>query len=88
MRQGSDTLCRIGVEVERLTSLILLAEVYKKIGRSKEGLALFAEAMAVMDKTKAHWLEAELYRLKGELLLAQAREQATGNEQQGKVTDP
>src|SRR4029450_8647087 len=69
LRQGSANLHSMGVEIERLSSLTLLAEVYKKVGRSEEGLALLAETITAVHKTKAHWLDVELYRLKGELTL-------------------
>jgi hypothetical protein len=50
----------------------LLAEAYGKAGQEKEGLAALAEALAAADRTGEHLYEAEMYRLKGELLLAQA----------------
>ena len=51
--------------------LALLAEAYGKVGRAEEGLTALAEALALVDKTGERYYEAELYRLKGELLLAQ-----------------
>jgi predicted ATPase len=48
--------------------LALLAEAYGQSGQAEEGLRLLAEALAVMDDTGGHD-EAELYRMKGELLL-------------------
>lgn len=50
----------------------LLAEAYGEGGHPEEGLPLLAEAVAVMDDTEARFCEAELYRLKGALLLRQA----------------
>lgn len=52
--------------------LALLAEAYGKAGRAEEGLILLADALAVAHKTDERWWEAELHRLKGELLLRQA----------------
>jgi predicted ATPase len=49
--------------------LALLAETYEEIGRTEEGLAVLAEALATAAKTGEHFWEAELYRLKGELTL-------------------
>jgi len=49
-----------------------VAEAYRKVGQGKEGLTLLAEALAVVDKTGERMWEAELYRLKGELTLAQS----------------
>src|SRR5207247_1077850 len=57
--------------------LALLAEGYRRGGQPAEGLKLLAEALAAVDQSGARFYEAELYRLKGELLLAQA---GTGHE--------
>jgi predicted ATPase len=53
-------------------ALSLLAEAYVKAGKIEDGLHLLEEALALVDKTEERWCEAELYRLKGELLLALA----------------
>ena len=52
--------------------LALLAEAYGKAGQAEEGLATLAEALATVDRTGERFYEAELYRLKGELTLAQS----------------
>jgi predicted ATPase/DNA-binding winged helix-turn-helix (wHTH) protein len=62
----------MGLEAMRPYFLALLAEVYRSTGQPQEGLRVLAEALAVVDQTSAGFYEAELYRLKGELLLAQA----------------
>jgi predicted ATPase len=49
--------------------LALLAEVYGTIGQPEEGLPALAEALTAVDKTGERFYEAELHRLKGELLL-------------------
>jgi GNAT superfamily N-acetyltransferase len=46
-----------------------LAEAYRDLGQSAEGLATLAEALARVEKTGERFYEAELYRLKGELTL-------------------
>jgi len=51
--------------------LALLAEAYGKAGQSEEGLTVVAEALAAADKTGEQVWEAELYRLRGELMLRQ-----------------
>ena len=55
-----------------------LAEAYLKDGQVEEGLATVAEALAFVERTEERFYEAELWRMKGELLLRQARRQATG----------
>jgi predicted ATPase len=61
-----------GTEIQRAYSLGLLANAYRQMGQVKEGLAALEEALTAIDKTEACWAEAELHRLKGELLLRQA----------------
>jgi predicted ATPase len=63
-----------GTGAKTLTSMFLfwLAQVYERLGREEEGLAILAEALAFVEETGEHMIEAELYRLKGELLLMQA----------------
>ena len=58
-----------GAELLRPYFLGLLAEQYGKVGRSEKGLALLDEALAVVNTSAERFSEAELYRLRGELLL-------------------
>jgi len=51
--------------------LALLAEVYAQAGQVEAGLATLAEALAAAQATGERWAEAELYRLRGSLLLRQ-----------------
>jgi len=69
-----------GAETARPYYLALLAEAYGKAGQAEKGLAALADAPAMVDKTGERRWEVELYRLKGELLLAQegSRLQAVG----------
>lgn len=46
-----------------------LAEAQAQAGQPESGLATLAEAFALIEETDEHYCEAELYRLKGELLL-------------------
>ncbi len=62
-----------GAEQQRPYWLALLAEAYGKVGEAEQGLATLVEALTHVEQTGERWYEAELYRLKGELLLAQAR---------------
>jgi tetratricopeptide (TPR) repeat protein len=56
---------------------VRLAEIYGKAGQADEGLRVLAEASAAISKTDERRFEAEVYRLKGELLLQRALEQDT-----------
>jgi DNA-binding SARP family transcriptional activator/predicted ATPase len=49
--------------------LSLLAQVYKKAGRAEEGLASIDEALSESRTNNERWWDAELHRLRGELLL-------------------
>jgi predicted ATPase len=51
--------------------LALLAESLKAGGQIDEGLAVAAEALALAEATGERFYEAELHRLRGELLLRQ-----------------
>jgi TOMM system kinase/cyclase fusion protein len=77
MRQGLAALQSTGGEVRRQLFLPLLAEAYGGIGQSEEGLNVLAEALAAVEKTGGRFYEAELYRLRGELLLARSAEHHT-----------
>ena len=74
VRQGLAAHQATGSEQHRPYYLALLAEAYGSIGQTAEGLSLLAEALATVDRTGGRWWEAELHRLQGELLLAQAGE--------------
>jgi hypothetical protein len=71
MRQGITARRSTGALV-RLTHLILFVEALKMVGQNDEGLNLLAEVLPLMDTMEERCYEAELHRLKGELLLAQA----------------
>jgi tetratricopeptide (TPR) repeat protein len=51
--------------------LPILAEAYRKVGQTEAGLVALNEAVSLVDKTGTRCYEAELHRLKGELLLMQ-----------------
>ena len=77
MRHGLAAQQAIGAELARPYFLALLAEGYGKQGQVEAGLAVLAEALALVHNSGERMYEAELYRLKGELL----RQQAKGNRQ-------
>jgi predicted ATPase len=76
IRQGLSVHQATGSELWRPYFLSLLAEVYGKMGQAEEGLSVLAEALAVVDKTGERVYEAELYRLRGELMLARSSVQS------------
>ena len=72
MKQGLSAYRTMGVALQGPHSLALLAEVYGKVGQAEEGLSTVSEALMLVNKTGERVWEAELYRLRGELTLAQS----------------
>jgi TOMM system kinase/cyclase fusion protein len=71
IQEGMAAWRATGAEALRPYYLALLAEASGKRGQVEEGLHLLAEALAVAKDTGECRWDAELYRLKGELLLTQ-----------------
>jgi predicted ATPase len=63
-------------EVGHTCRLAFLAETYGKMGQVKQGLALLAEALAMVHRNGERLFEAEIHRLKGELLQMQGESEA------------
>jgi predicted ATPase len=72
MTQGLRAYRATGAVALQPYFLALLAEAQGTMGQSEAGLAVLTEALALVDTTGERWYEAELYRLKGELLLQQS----------------
>jgi predicted ATPase len=60
--------------------LALLIEMYREVGQVEDGLSLFADALAVVNKNGERVGEAELYRQKGELILRLGTKNGAGAE--------
>jgi predicted ATPase/class 3 adenylate cyclase len=71
IRQGLTAALATGDNVYVLYFLGLLAAACGEGGYPAEGLNALAKVAAVMDTSEARWYQAELYRLKGTLLLRQ-----------------
>ena len=71
MRQGLAAWRATGTEL-RPYFLGLLAEAYRKGEQAVAGLGAIDEALALVQQHQETFCEAELYRLKGELLLSLA----------------
>jgi predicted ATPase len=76
LRQSLAAWRAMGAESLRPYGLALLAEADALVGQLEAGLAVVAEALGVVDTTGERCWEAELHRLKGELLLARSSERA------------
>ena len=72
MREGLEALQATGTEFVRPHFLALLADALGKAGQHDEGLNVLEDALSLMRNGERYY-EAELYRLKGELLLMQLK---------------
>jgi predicted ATPase len=69
IQQGLEALQRVGQKLDRPYHLALLAEAYGQAGQPEVGLSVLDEALTLVQATEERWWEAEIWRLKGELLL-------------------
>jgi predicted ATPase len=76
IQQGMAASRATGATRNRPEELALLSEVSAQVGQIAEGLEALAEALATLGQSEARLWEAELYRLRGELLLQQRIAQA------------
>jgi predicted ATPase len=83
IRHGLAIWRRIGSEGNRPWMLGLLAEAYGHNARYPEGLEALDEALALTGQTGEGIATAELYRLRGEMLLAQASARHQWEEAEG-----
>ncbi len=81
IRQGLDDWGSTGAEVMRPYYLAVLAEAYATAGRLADGLQAVEEAVELVGTTHERFCEAELYRIKAGILLAQDRQRAKGKGQ-------
>ncbi len=77
IHQGLIAFRATGAELWRPYWLMLLAEAHGIQGEPEAGLTVLTEALALVDTTSERWYEAELHRLKGELLLQQSLDNHT-----------
>jgi predicted ATPase len=97
IQQGLAAWRATGAELFRPHGLVLLAEAYGKTEQTEAGITALAEALAIVNKTGERMWEAELYRLKGELVLQsgvrgpeseEKNQKSKGKGQKSKVTEP
>ena len=80
LHQGLTAVRVTGTELALSHHLALLAEAYRQGGQVEAALHALAEALAHLDNTGERCYEAELYRFKGECLLAQKGERCKERE--------
>src|SRR5262249_22174128 len=76
IRRGLAAHQATGTELLRPHFLGLLAEALHIAGETKEALLVVDEALALADRNSERYYLAELYRLKGDLLLMESTERA------------
>ena len=77
MREGLAALRAMGAEILRPNMLALLADACQCGGQFEDGLDALEEALVTAEQHTEHFYEAELHRLKGELILQQWRQAST-----------
>jgi predicted ATPase len=70
LRQYLAAFLQQNIQLLRPSVLGLLAEAYGRAGQAEDGLTVLDEALGLVHRTGERHNEADLYRLKGELLLA------------------
>ncbi len=80
MRQSLADLRATGAGLWQPTFLSLIAEADGRIGQAERALEVIGEAMAIVDCNDERFYEAELHRLKGELLLVSTPPDLSGAE--------
>jgi len=71
MREGLALWQGMGAVTGRAFQLLMLVEAYRRENLVEEALCVVDEGLALIERIGEGYLEAELHRLKGELLLAQ-----------------
>ena len=91
MRQGLVAYRTTGTRWLEPYVLAILAEAHGNVGQAHEGLQVLTEALDVIQATRERAWEAELYRVKGELLLksrGQDRESSVQQNEKARVASP
>jgi len=76
MQEGLDASRAAGAEAGRPYYLCELAEAFMETGRLGDGLRTLTEALVAAEEHEERVSEAEIYRLRGELLLRQEHSNA------------
>ena len=80
LKNGHDAFRRTGAEILRPFQLSVLGDAYTRAARFDEAHAALDEGLALVEKNDDHIQEAELHRLKGELLLAESPDGAAAED--------
>jgi tetratricopeptide (TPR) repeat protein len=70
MLKGIDDVSATGCNILIPLFLMVLAQVYGTAGQPQEGLKQLVKAAKLVETTRERWAEAEMYRIRGTLLLS------------------
>jgi class 3 adenylate cyclase/predicted ATPase len=76
LRESVVAITQIGVHINTPYNMSLLARAYRQTGRLEEGLQALDDAQVSIDARGERWWEAEIQRLRGELLLSRSEANA------------
>ena len=79
LRGGSAAYRDAGSEVWMTYYVALLARACETAGQIEEAVTLLDDGLRIVERTGERWLEADLYRHKGELLLRQGQAETAEN---------
>jgi predicted ATPase len=84
LQQGMAAWQATGAVIAMPAWLAHLAEAYGQAGQIEQGLATLTTALAITHQHQELWWEAEVQRLRGELLLAQEGKRQKAKGKRGK----
>ncbi len=76
IREGIEAWRATGAELFLPLHLTQLAEAYGHVGQAEAGLAALEEGLAIVERGGEHMWDADLYRVKGNLMLLQGAEES------------
>lgn len=77
MCQSLDAIRAMGMKITISPGILMLAAAFNEAGRVEEGLAAVAEALETAQSAGEQFIEPEIHRLRGEMLLKQAASKDT-----------
>ena len=80
LRQAIDSYRATGARLAQAWFPLYLAQAYGNMGQPDQALTILARTQAFVEETDERWNEAELYRIKGEVLLGQGAHGADTSE--------
>ena len=73
LQQGLDQARQMDFRCYQPHNRILVAELMARSGRSEEALSLLEAQIPIVQRTDERWIESEIHRVKGEVLLRSGR---------------